>query len=163
MLSVYGRPREKPVKCWGEIWGTFWKPDVLKWGARDTGKQGGHHARLESHSQGQGTLNPGVRPSAESFPFPSEGEWPWRHLIQAFWSSDQREWLLVASTAMATPAGTCEVLSSVFTGCVILGKLLKLMTTYFFRKKNKNVLFIMRITDKLWEMRLNIKNELFKL
>lgn len=64
---------------------------------------------------------------------------------------------------MATPAGTCEVLSSVFTDCVILGKLLKLMTTYFFRKKNKNVLFIMRITDKLWEMRLNIKNELFKL
>ena len=64
---------------------------------------------------------------------------------------------------MVTPAGMCEVLSSVFTDCVILGELLKLMTTYFFKKKNENALFIMRITDKLWGMRLNIKNELFKL
>lgn len=64
---------------------------------------------------------------------------------------------------MATPAGTWEVLSSVFTDCAILGKLLKLMTTDFFKKKNKSALFIMRITDKLWEMRLNTKNELFKL
>lgn len=61
---------------------------------------------------------------------------------------------------MTILAGMWEALTAMFAGWVILGTLFKLMTIYFLKNENKNVLFIIGITYLLWELNLYVKNGL---